>query len=178
MKKSASSTGGVLPRLLRMARRVLGGTLPAAPDVERALREADVLAEVAGWMSATLDLSTVLGAITEAARELTVAEIALVAVEDRITHRMTFHQTAGLRGLDGRHARRARRCDRGERRPCDARRSAGEPDLLIAAGRGCDPRRARSRRGDQVHGSVAANVPAKATRTGGALTSAPSGSGW
>jgi signal transduction histidine kinase len=83
-----------------MARRVLGRTIPATPDVERTLREADVLAEVAGWMSATLDLPTVLGTITEAARELTAAEIALVAVENRTTHRVTFHQTAGLRGLD------------------------------------------------------------------------------
>ena len=71
---------------------------------ERALREAEVFSEIAGWLNASLDLPTVLGAITEAARELTDAEIAVVAVAERDRDasgdgapRMTFRQASGLR---------------------------------------------------------------------------------
>ena len=97
MKTSTISTSTVLGRLARAARRVLGGAASGSRDTERALREADVLSEVAGWISATLELATVLGAITEAARELTSAEIAMVAVEEP-GQRMTIRQSAGLRG--------------------------------------------------------------------------------
>ena len=71
---------------------------------ERALREAEVFSEIAGWLNASLDLPTVLGTITEAARELTDAEIAIVAVAERggaadgdPPLRMTFRQASGLR---------------------------------------------------------------------------------
>jgi signal transduction histidine kinase len=97
MKTSAPFTGRLLERLRRLALRALGSPPPVPRDVERALREADVLSEVAGWISATLDLSTVLGAITEAAREVTGAEIAIVAVEEP-GGRMAIRQAAGLRG--------------------------------------------------------------------------------
>ncbi len=59
---------------------------------------------MAGWINASLDVPTVLGAITEAARALTDAEIAMVAIadgdapgSDETPTRMVFRHTAGLR---------------------------------------------------------------------------------
>jgi len=67
---------------------------------ERRQREADVLALVTREVNASLDLSTVLQKVAEAARELCACDMVGIALRETDSDAMIFRHWAGLRGLN------------------------------------------------------------------------------
>ena len=68
-------------------------------------REAELLSELARAVNASLDLDTVLGRITDAARELCRADLARIALWDGAREGMVFRYTLGTRAGDHDHVR-------------------------------------------------------------------------
>ena len=66
-------------------------------------REAELLSELARAVNASLDLDTVLGRVTAAARELCNADLARIALWDGAREGMVFRYTVGTRGGDQAH---------------------------------------------------------------------------
>jgi PAS domain S-box-containing protein len=67
----------------------------AAAAAERRRREAEVLAELARTLNASLDLDTVLPRVVEGARELCHSDVALIALRDPTSEAMVFRQMIG-----------------------------------------------------------------------------------
>ncbi|HEU4366930.1 MAG TPA: GAF domain-containing protein [Methylomirabilota bacterium] len=66
-------------------------------EAEERRREAELLAELARALSASLDLDTVLGRVTAAARDLCNADLARIALWDERREGLTFRYTVGTR---------------------------------------------------------------------------------
>ena len=113
-------------------------------DAEGRRREAEVLAEVARTVGATLELDVVLARIAEAARELCAADIARIALWDPATDTMRFRHGVGTRVTDYASVR--------------IERGVGHGGLAWASGRAVrtDDRRADPRFGDAHAELVAA----------------------
>ena len=69
-------------------------------DAEDRRREAELLAELARAITSSLDLDTVLGRVTAAAKELCGADLARIALWDAARAGMTFRYTVGTRAGD------------------------------------------------------------------------------
>jgi PAS domain S-box-containing protein len=69
-------------------------------DAEDRRREAELLAELARAVTESLDLDTVLGRVTSAARELCGADLARIALWDAARSGMVFRYTVGTRVVD------------------------------------------------------------------------------
>jgi PAS domain S-box-containing protein len=72
-------------------------------EAEDRRREAELLAELARAVTASLDLDTVLGRVTSAARELCGADLARIALWDTARSGMAFRYTVGTRAGDHDH---------------------------------------------------------------------------
>jgi PAS domain S-box-containing protein len=72
-------------------------------DAEERRHEAELLAELARAITASLDLDTVLGRVTAAAKELCGADLARIALWDAGRHGMAFQYTVGTRVGDHDH---------------------------------------------------------------------------
>jgi PAS domain S-box-containing protein len=67
----------------------------AAEEAERRRREAEVLAELARTLNASLDLDTVLQRVVEGARELCHSDVAMIALQDPTSEAMLMCHTVG-----------------------------------------------------------------------------------
>ena len=72
-------------------------------DADNRRREAELLAELARAVTASLDLDTVLGRVASAARELCGADLARIALWDSARSGMVFRYTVGTRVADHDH---------------------------------------------------------------------------
>ena len=72
-------------------------------EAERGRREAELLTELARAVNASLDLDTVLGRVTAAAKDLCGADLSRIALWDADREEMVFRYTVGTRVADHEH---------------------------------------------------------------------------